>query len=106
MDLEVQAEGGWLLGSIQSSLDPMGLHLTSRVDYDETFSPMVKPGTIWTVLTLALSRAWPVHQLDIKNAFLHGTLTETVYCTQAVGFVDPAHPDMVYKLNRSLYGLK
>lgn len=44
-----------------------------RVDYYETFNPMVKPGTIRTVLTLALSRVWPVHQLDGKNAFLHGT---------------------------------
>jgi hypothetical protein len=74
------------------------------VDYDETFSPVVKPATVWTVL--ALSRDWSVHQLDVANAFLHGTLTETVYCTQPVGFVDPAHPDMVCKLNKSLYGLK
>jgi hypothetical protein len=76
------------------------------VDYDETFSPVVKPATVRTVLTLALSWYWPVHQLDVKNAFLHGTLTETVYCTKHVGFVDPAHPDMVCKLKKSLYGLK
>jgi hypothetical protein len=73
------------------------------VDYNETFSPMLKPATVRTVMTLALSRDWPVHQLDVKNAFLHGTLTETVYCTQPIGFVDP---DMVCKLNKSLYGLK
>jgi hypothetical protein len=52
------------------------------VDYDETFSPMVKPATVRTVplslsLSLSLSRSWPVHQLDVKNAFLNGTLTET-----------------------------
>jgi hypothetical protein len=67
---------------------------------------VVKPATIRTVLTLTLSRDWPVHQLDVTNAFLHGTRTETVYCTQPVGFVDPAHPDLVCKLNKSLYGLK
>ena len=43
------------------------------IDFDETFSPVVKPATVRTVLSLALSRGWPVHQLDVKNAFLHGT---------------------------------
>ena len=76
------------------------------IDYDETFSPVVKPATVRTVLSLALSRSWPVHQLDVKNAFLHGTLTETVYCSQPTGFVDSAHPDWVCRLNKSLYGLK
>jgi hypothetical protein len=75
------------------------------VDYDETFSPVVKPVTIRTVLTLHWPRDWPVHQLDVTNAFLHGTLTETIYCTQPVGFVDHAQPDLVCKLNKSLYGL-
>jgi hypothetical protein len=49
-----------------------------RVDYDETFSPVVKPATVRTVLSLALARSSPVHQLDVKNAFLHGLLIETV----------------------------
>jgi hypothetical protein len=76
------------------------------IDFDETFSPVVKPATVRTVLTLALTRNWPIHQLDVKNAFLHGTLSETVYCSQPSGFADAAHPDFVCRLNRSLYGLK
>jgi hypothetical protein len=66
----------------------------------------VKPATVRIVLTLALTRNWPIHQLGVKNAFLHGTLSETVYCSQPSGFADAAHPDFVCRLNRSLYGLK
>jgi hypothetical protein len=49
------------------------------IDFDETFSPVVKPATIRTVLSIVLSSDLPIHQLDVKNAFLNGTLTETVY---------------------------
>jgi hypothetical protein len=75
-------------------------------DYDETFSPVVKPATVRTVLTTAVSRDWPIQQLDVKNAFLLGTLSETVFCCQPTGFTDPAHPDLVCRLRNSLYGLK
>ncbi|GKB35290.1 ribonuclease H-like domain-containing protein [Tanacetum coccineum] len=77
-----------------------------RVDVDENFSPVVKPGTIRTVLSLAASRHWPIHQLDVKNAFLHGDLSETVYMHQPPGFRDSVYPDYVCLLQRSLYGLK
>ncbi|WVZ82501.1 hypothetical protein U9M48_029756 [Paspalum notatum var. saurae] len=76
------------------------------VDYEETFSPVIKPATIRTVLSVATSAAWPIHQLDVKNAFLHGNLSETVYCDQPSGFQDPSKLSYVCKLNKSLYGLK
>ena len=47
-----------------------------------------------------------MHQLDVKNVFLHGTLSGTVYCSQPAGFVDSSRPDMVCRLNKSFYGLK
>jgi hypothetical protein len=76
------------------------------VDCDETFSPIVKPATVCTVLALAASHAWPIQQLDVKNAFLHDTLSETVFCSQPTGFANLSKPDLVCNLNKSLYGLK
>jgi histone deacetylase 1/2 len=76
------------------------------IDFDETFSPVIKPATVRTVLSLALSRSWPIHQLDVNNAFLQGTLTETVFAAQPAGFEDPSLPGHVCRLNKSLYGLK
>ncbi|GJV10731.1 ribonuclease H-like domain-containing protein [Tanacetum coccineum] len=55
------------------------------VDVDETFRLVVKRGTILTVLSLAISRHWPVHHLDVKNAFLYSDLSETVYMHQPLG---------------------
>jgi hypothetical protein len=76
------------------------------IDYNETFNPVVKPATVRTVLSLTVSRSWPLHQLDVKNTFLHGTLSETVYCSQPIGFLDPTQLDWVCRLNKSLYKLK
>lgn len=76
------------------------------VDFAETFSPVVKPATIRVVLSLAVSAGWAIHQLDVKNAFLHGHLDTVVYSQQPSGFVDTAHPSHVCRLHRSLYGLK
>jgi hypothetical protein len=77
-----------------------------EVDYDETSSPVVKPSTVRTVLSIVVSRDWLVQQLDVKNAFLHDTFSETIFYRQPTGFTDLAHRDLVCHLHKSLYGLK
>ncbi|GKD94402.1 ribonuclease H-like domain-containing protein [Tanacetum coccineum] len=76
------------------------------IDCDDTFRPVVKPTTICTVLSLALSRNWPIHQLDVKNAFLNGDLSKTIHMYQSPGFLNLRFPHYVCQLHRSLYGLK
>lgn len=76
------------------------------MDFRETFSPVVKPATIRTVLALALQFNWPLRQLDISNAFLHGKMDIPVYMSQPPGFTDSAAPSSVCLLRRTIYGLR
>jgi hypothetical protein len=76
------------------------------MDFSETFSPVVKSAMVRAVLAIAASRDWPVHQMDVNNAFLQGQLRERVYCQQPVGFAEDTRPDHVCLLDKSLYGLK
>jgi Reverse transcriptase (RNA-dependent DNA polymerase) len=77
-----------------------------RVDYFETFSPVIKPTTVRIVLITVPSQGCFLHQLDINNAFFHGDLEETIYIDQPPGFIDPIHPTHICKLNKALYGFK
>ena len=67
---------------------------------------MVKPTTIRVVLTLAIHFGWPIRQLDVSNAFLHGSLAEEVFMEQPQDFIDSNQPDYVCRLHKVIYGFK
>jgi len=79
--------------------------MAGHCDFGETFSPVIKPATIPTVLLLVATNNWPAHQLNVSNAFLHDNLHERV-CQQPTSFVDPKRPDDICLLSRTLYSLR
>lgn len=73
------------IGRYKARLVAKGTH-TSRVNYSETFSTVAKIGTIRILFSIAANKNWPLHQFDVKNAFLHGNMKEEVYMEDPLGF--------------------
>lgn len=83
-----------------------GFNQVPGIDFHETFSPVAKAPTIRIVFAVAVSRGWPIHQLDVNNAFLKGRLEEIVYMAQPEGYVSKTLPNHVCKLEKAIYGLR
>ena len=83
-----------------------GYTQTYGVDYQETFSHVAKLNIVRVLISLAANLEWPLHQFDVKNAFLHGDLEEEVYMDIPPGFVSSTQGKEVCKLQKALYRLK
>nr|GFB05137.1 putative ribonuclease H-like domain-containing protein [Tanacetum cinerariifolium] len=75
------------------------------IDYEEVFATVARIEAIRLFLSYASFMGFPMYQMDVKSAFLYGTIEEDVYVYQPPGFEDPEHPDKVYKVVKALYGL-
>nr|GEV70474.1 retrovirus-related Pol polyprotein from transposon TNT 1-94 [Tanacetum cinerariifolium] len=75
------------------------------VDFEESFAPVARLEAVRLFIAYAAHKSFTVYQMDVKT-FLYGHLKEEVYVNQPDGFVDPYHPNKVYRLKKALYGLK
>ena len=77
-----------------------------RIDFGDIFSPIAKVTSIRLLLSVAISFDFEVERMDVKTKFLHGDLEEEIYMNQPEGFAVKGKKELVYKLKKSLYGLK
>jgi hypothetical protein len=74
------------------------------IDYDETFKPIVKIDSIHLALAIMVAKGWKFHQMDVKNSFLHGDISEEIYMEQPQRFIQDSY--LFFRLKKYLYGLK
>lgn len=95
-----------LISRYKARLFAKSFHQIPGLDFLDTFCPVVKPTTIRTALAIANNNNWPIRQLDVESAFLHGEIKEEVYMIQPPGYADPIRPTHVCKMVNSIYGLR
>ena len=83
-----------------------GFEQREGYDYGEIFFPIARMETVRLIIALAAQRQWKIHQMDVNSAFLNGPLDEEVYVKKPSGFIQSGKEEKVYRLTKTLYGLK
>ena len=79
-----------------------GLSQVEGVDYEETFTPVARYTSIWSIISIAAEMGWKIHQMDVKTTFLNGFIQE-VYIEQPQGFEVHGKESHVCRLKKALY---
>nr|GEU59239.1 copia protein [Tanacetum cinerariifolium] len=95
----------WVLVDLPHRKRVIGHTQEEGIDYEEVFAPVARIEAIRLFLAYASFMGFMVYQMDVKSAFLYGTIEEEVYVCQPSGFEDLDYPDKVYKVVKALYGL-
>jgi len=90
----------------KARLVAQGHRQIAGIDYTETFAPVVRYDSVRIYLALSACLGLQIHQMDVNTAFLNSPMDEPVYVRQPPSFIDPNHPDWVWKLSSAMYGLK
>nr|GEX52928.1 Gag-Pol polyprotein [Tanacetum cinerariifolium] len=102
---ETMADSAWI-EAMQEELHQFDRLQEEGIDFEESFAPVARLEAVWIFVAYAAHKSFPIYQMDVKTAFLNSPLKEEVYVAQPDGFVDPDHPEKVYRLRKALYGLK
>jgi hypothetical protein len=94
------------MNKYKARLVAKGYAQTYGIDYEETYTLVAKMTIVRAIIAMAAAKGWSLHQMDVKNAFLHGDLQKEMYMKQPPGYVDQTHPNLVCKLKKALYGFK
>nr|GEU66834.1 hypothetical protein [Tanacetum cinerariifolium] len=103
--LQFKMQKVWVLVDFSHGKRAIGHTQEEVIDYEEVFASVVRIGVIRLFLAYATFMGFMVYQMDVKSAFLYGTIKEEVYVCQPPGFHNPDHLDKVYKVVKALYGL-
>nr|GEY38064.1 retrovirus-related Pol polyprotein from transposon TNT 1-94 [Tanacetum cinerariifolium] len=102
---EAMADSAWI-EAMQEELHQFDKLREDGIDFEESFAPVARLEVVRIFVAYAAHKSFPIYQIDVKTAFLNGPLKEEVYVAQPDGFVEPDHPEKVYRLRKALFGLK